>query len=288
LNGQYWGVYNLREKISKHYIAQHYGVADEDTIDILKGNGNNEQCIVASNVYESSTKGLKDYKDLIAYCENRNCDLSDPSAYDFVCSQVDADQFAMYCAFEIIIGNTDTGNIKWWRSSEKDNKWRWIQYDYCWAMNGDVSTRPANESVGYRRDFFWKYFDPAGHGAGKGFSTVLGRSMMSNNEFVKLFLKWCAYFYNEVYTPEKILAKCDELQENIRKEMETYDLVRWRPYHDLSTKGWNSHCDKIRQYARNYQDWYLYYCQHYINEHTHYHLSDDEMIRLFGKVGKIS
>ena len=288
LNGQYWGVYNLREKISKHYIAQHYGVADEDTIDILKGNGNNEQCIVASNVYESSTKGLKDYKDLIAYCENRNCDLSDPSAYDFVCSQVDADQFAMYCAFEIIIGNTDTGNIKWWRSSEKDNKWRWIQYDYCWAMNGDVSTRPANESVGYRRDFFWKYFDPAGHGAGRGFSTVLGRSMMSNNEFVKLFLKWCAYFYNEVYTPEKILAKCDELQENIRKEMETYDLVRWRPYHDLSTKGWNTHCDKIRQYARNYQDWYLYYCQHYINEHTHYHLSDDEMIRLFGKVGKIS
>ena len=281
LNGQYWGVYNLREKISKFYIAQHYGIQDVDSLDILKWNGNNEQCVVCGD-------GLKDYKDLIAYCESKNCDLSNPADYDYVCSQVDADQFAMYCAFEIIIGNTDTGNIKWWRSSEKDNKWRWIQYDYCWAMNGDVSTKPASESTGYRRDYFWKYFDPAGHGSGKGFSTVLGRSMMSNNEFVKLFLKWCAYFYNEVFTPEKILAKCDELQENIRHEMETYDLVRWRPYHDLSTKGWNSHCDKIRQYARNYQDWYLYYCQHYINEHTNYHLSDDEMIRLFGKVGKIS
>ena len=281
LNGQYWGVYNLREKISKHYIAQHYGVEDEDTIDILKGNGNNEQCIVAGN-------GLQDYKDLIAYCENHNCNLSNQADYDYVCSQVDADQFAMYCAFEIIIGNTDTGNIKWWRSSEKDNKWRWIQYDYCWAMNGDNASQSAENSTGYRRDFFWRYFDPAGHGAGKGFSTVLGRSMLSNNDFVKLFLKYCAYFYKEVYTPEKIVAKVNELQENIRNEMETYDLVRWRPYHNLSTKGWNSHVDKIRQYANNYQDWYLYYCQNFINKHTNYHLSDDEMIQLFGKVGKIS
>ena len=281
INGQYWGVYNLREKISKHYIAQHYGVEDEDTIDILKGNGNNDQCVVCGD-------GLQDYKDLIKYCENHNCDLSNQADYDYVCKQIDADQFAMYCAFEIIIGNTDTGNIKWWRSSEKDNKWRWIQYDYCWAMNGDNPSQEASSSTGFRRDYFWKYFDPAGHGAGKSFSTVLGRSMMSNNEFVKIFLKYCAYFYNEVYTPEKILAKVDYLQENIRKEMETWDLVRWRPYHDLSTKGWNSHCDKIRNYAKNYQDWYLYYCQHYINEHTHYHLSDDEMISLFGKVGKIS
>ena len=287
LNGQYWGVYNLREKISKHYIAQHYGIEDEDTIDILKGNGNNEQCIVCSNAYETANKGLTDYKNLIAYCENHNCDLSNRADYDYVCSQIDADQFAMYCAFEIIIGNTDTGNIKWWRSSEKDNKWRWIQYDYCWAMNGDISTQEASKSSGYRRDFFWRYFDPVGHGANRAFSTVLGRSMLSNNEFVKIFLKYCAYFYNEVFTPDKILAKTDQLQENIRREMETFDLVRWRPYHDLSTKGWNSHCDKIRQYARNYQDWYLYYCQHFINEHTNYHLSDDEMIQLFGKVGKI-
>ena len=288
LNGQYWGVYNLREKISKHYIAQHYGIEDEDTIDILKGNGNNEQCIVCSNAYETANKGLTDYKNLIAYCENHNCDLSNQADYDYVCSQIDADQFAMYCAFEIIIGNTDTGNIKWWRSSEKDNKWRWIQYDYCWAMNGDNPNQAAESSTGYRRDYFWRYFDPEGHGANRGFSTVLGRSMLSNNEFVKIFLKYCAYFYNEVYTPEKILAKCDELQNNIRSEMETYDLVRWRPYHNLSTKGWNSHCDKIRQYARNYQDWYLYYCQNFINKHTNYHLSDDEMVQLFGKVGKIS
>lgn len=281
INGQYWGVYNLREKISKWYIAQHYGINDVSTIDILKGNANNDQCIIAGN-------GLADYMALIKYCEDHNCNLSNQADYDYVCSQIDADQFALYCAFEIIIGNTDTGNIKCWRSSELDNKWRWIQYDYCWAMNGDNPGTAAEKSTGYRRDFFWRYFDPAGHGAGQGFSTVLGRSMLSNNEFVKIFLKYCAYFFKEVYTTEKIVNKCNELQNNIRNEMETYDLQRWYPYNKLSTKGWNTHCSKIREYAQNYPNWYLYYCQHFINEHTNYHLSDEEMIELFGRVGKIS
>ena len=41
LNGEYWGHYNLRERINKWFIAQHEGVTDEeqiDQIDIIKGN----------------------------------------------------------------------------------------------------------------------------------------------------------------------------------------------------------------------------------------------------------
>ena len=41
LNDQYWGVYNLREKVSKFFLAQHYGISDPSMIDILVGNGNN-------------------------------------------------------------------------------------------------------------------------------------------------------------------------------------------------------------------------------------------------------
>lgn len=56
---------------------------------------------------------------MIQYCKDHNCDLSDKSAYDYVCSQVDVENYAMYIALEIIVGNTDTGNIKFWRSSER-------------------------------------------------------------------------------------------------------------------------------------------------------------------------
>ena len=33
INGQYWGHYNLREKINKHFVAQWEGVTDSDEID---------------------------------------------------------------------------------------------------------------------------------------------------------------------------------------------------------------------------------------------------------------
>lgn len=283
LNGEYWGVYNLREKVSKFYIAQHFGIEDTDSIDILVGNGKS----TGNVVNDVNGDALQDYMDLIAFCQGKNCDLSNDSDYKYVCDRVDVRNFAQYCAFEIIVGNTDTGNIKWWRSTELDNKWRWLAYDFCWAFNREDASTDITKTSGYRRDFFSKYFNPAGHGAGNSFDTTLGRSLMSNNQFVEIFLYYCADFFNNVYTPEKINAKVDELQGNIRFEMETYDLARWQPYIHLSVKGWNSHVNNIRNYANNYQDYFLKYCQNYINNNTHYKLTDAKMIELFGRVSNL-
>ena len=279
INGQYWGVYNLREKVSKFFLAQHYGIEDPNTIDILVGNGNNAASVVAGN-------GLDDYQAIINFCKSKNYNLSNDSDYQYVADRIDIDNFAQYCAFEIIVGNTDTGNIKFWRSSELDNKWRWIAYDFCWAMNRESANSNVNTTSGYRRDFFSKYFDPAGHGAAH-FDTTLGRSLLQNNKFVERFLYYCADFFNNVYTPEKIVAKVDELQSAIKFEMENYDLPRWEPYIHLSVKGWNAHCNNIRNYGNNYQDYFLKYCQDFINKNTNYKLTDAKMKELFGRVSNL-
>lgn len=276
LNGQYWGVYNLREKVSKFYVAQHYGIEDVDTIDMLKGNGTNEGYVVCGD-------GLQDYKDLIEFCKSKNYDLSNASDYAYVTARVDVENYALYAAQQIIVGNTDTGNIKWWRSSELDNKWRWLCYDYCWAMNGGSQSADVTTTSGYSRDFFWRYFDPAGHGAGKGFSTELGRSLLSNNDFVEIFLRQCAYLFNEVYTPEKIFAKSDELKANIYDEMVNWDIARWAQWNNQSVNGWESHSKGAKIYAENFQPYYLKYCKNFINEHTNYNLTDQKMIELFGR-----
>ena len=38
LNGQYWGIHNIREKINEHYVAGNFGV-DPDEVNLLEGNG---------------------------------------------------------------------------------------------------------------------------------------------------------------------------------------------------------------------------------------------------------
>ena len=35
INGEYWGIQNLRERINKYYIEQHYNV-DKDNIDLVE------------------------------------------------------------------------------------------------------------------------------------------------------------------------------------------------------------------------------------------------------------
>ncbi|MBN1874423.1 MAG: CotH kinase family protein [Anaerolineae bacterium] len=39
LNGEYWGIHNLRERYDEHYLARVYGV-DPDNVDLLTGNSN--------------------------------------------------------------------------------------------------------------------------------------------------------------------------------------------------------------------------------------------------------
>lgn len=268
LNGQYWGVYNLREKISRSFIAQHYSITNKDSIDVMKWNG----------VYAAGNPDcVNDYKALIDFCESKNCDLSNYGDYEYVCSQIDVENFAMYCAVEIVTGNNDSGNIKWWRSSEKDGKWRWILYDFDDAMARN-DERDDDSTNGYRRDFFSKYFHPKGHGAGKGFSTVLARSLLKNNDFVEIFLKYCAVMVNEVYSPEKIVAKVDALSGNIASEIE-WDFPRW----SLTVKNWKAHINNVRGYANHYQEYYFKYLKNYINKNTNYKLTDQKMMEIFGR-----
>ena len=263
INGQYWGVYNLREKITKYFIASHYDIADPDSIDILMGNGNN-MCVISGD-------GWEDYTDMVEWAGSH--DLSNSANYEYICSLMDVENFAAYTAAEIVVGNTDTGNIKYWRTKETDNKWRWLFYDFCWAMNRNDNYSDSSTS-GYRRNFFSKYFNEQGHGAGKSTSTVLVRALLQNASFRALFLEKVALMLNEVFTPEKINARIDELQAAIFDEMQ-YDVDIWD---DITYTSWQQHCDHIREYANNYQEYCLKYVQDYFS------LSDSEMMSIFGRV----
>jgi len=249
LNGEYWGVYNLREKINKHYLAQHYGIADPETIDILVGNG---AVVSGSN---------EDYKAMVAWADSH--DLSKKENYDYMCSLMDVENFATYCAMQIYVNNTDTGNIKFWRSESLDNKWRWLTYDFCWGMmGGQYISRNGLE----------QYTNAKGHGVGDMFSTVLIRSLLKNDEFEEIFLNACAKMVNEVFTPEKVRARVDECQAAIDEEMKR-DTELWS---EMSYEGWKRSVERIREFGDGRPETFIQQTKDY------FHLSDAETEALFG------
>ena len=266
LDGKYWGVYDFMEKITEHFVAERFHLSNPKSVDLLFGNGN-QNCVLAGN-------GWQDYTDMVEWAGSH--DLSDSANYDHICTMMDTENYATYVAAEIIVGNTDSANIKYWRSAEYDNKWRWIFYDFCWAMNRD-DNREDQYSSGYRRDFFSRYFDPEGHGNSKAASTVLIRALLQNSTFRQMFLEKVALMINDVYTPEKINAMVDRLQGNISEEMK-YNVDLWD---GQNYSSWQDHCNNIRKYADNYQDYALKYVQAYFS------LSDSEMNTLFGRTSKL-
>lgn len=251
LDGKYWGVYFMREKINKHFLSQHYDIADPDSIDLLVGNG-------------SAVTGTSDgYKAMLEYATTH--DLSQKEHYDYICNLVDVKNLAEYTAMEIYVGNTDTGNIKYWKSP--NTKWQWLTYDFCWGMN-------SSSTVGYSWNSFAKYLSEKGHGVGSGFSNKLIKSLLKNSEFEEIFLQACAKMVNEVFTPEKVVARVDEIEALIDAEM-VRDTELWD---GMSYEGWKKSVNRLREFAQNRPSYFIRYAQ------EQFGLSNSKTTEVFGRL----
>lgn len=124
INGEYWGHYNLREKINKYMIAQYEGVTDEnqiDAIDILARTGRDE-------FVQNGHNG--DWLALCDFC--RKNDLNVPENLQYVTERLDVENMFTHAAYEIILGNVDFTNVRVYRVP--GGKWRYLLFDVeaCW------------------------------------------------------------------------------------------------------------------------------------------------------------
>ena len=92
LNGEYWGLYKIREKVNEHFIASKANV-DPDEIDIIT---NYDEVVHGTN---------EDYLNLRNFIETNN--LADSSNYEYVKTQVDIDNFIIHNVIQIYGDNRD-------------------------------------------------------------------------------------------------------------------------------------------------------------------------------------
>ncbi len=258
LNGEYWGHYNMRERVNKWSVAQWEGVTDEsviDNIDILKGNGNN-----AARVLNGSND---EYMELMDYVRSHN--LANEEALQYVTDRVDVQNYFDYQIAEIFWANSDNGNIKYYKVP--GGKWKWILYDLDWGIN-------TGEDNGYKRDGFLHVLNENGTGYNDSFDNDIIRGLLDNKEMEQLFIERCAYYINEVYTEENILAAIDELQSQMAPEMEAH-YERW-PEHG-SVSSWQRHIDRLKTFA--------HYRGAYMKVHLQdwFDISETQMQSLFGE-----
>jgi len=207
INGQYWGLYNLREKLNENYVVSHYPGTQKGKLDIIKGN---------SNVRAGSNA---DFKELLEYV--RSHDLSQKEAYDYVCSKVDVDEYIDYIIAETFFTNTDSGNVRFWRSTEEGSpysKYRWMMFDLDWGIFGGT----------YKWNYIEEYFNPEGHGIGHGFTTVLSCGLLKNKAWREKFIERYAWHLKNTFAPERMDTILDAMKAEIQDEMPRH-IARWGP-----------------------------------------------------------
>ena len=134
IDGQYWGHYNLRERICKSNICQFEGwEGDEDDIDLIKAN---------TNVMQGSNDTMVQLLDYV-----KSHDMTTDEAYQVLDSAIDIQNYIEYLAIQMYTGNTDTLNVKRYRTPKADGKWRWVRHfsrvQLCDPINGSPPGSPV-------------------------------------------------------------------------------------------------------------------------------------------------
>ncbi len=224
INGEYWGLYYLREKLNDNYISYKYGY-EKGTFDLIKSQ------------YMVRAGSSADYKALTNWLKKNK--LTSKKNYEYFCSQVDIDSLIQFWIIQTFVSNNDTGNIRCYKA--EDGKWRWMLYDFDWAF-----------MIGYvNRDLIDLHMlDPEGHGATNNMNNIMTRRLLENDDFREKFCTEYIKALKYVLNYERTSSILTSLQSSIKSEIpRQYD--RWK---QPSTQLQQNQVNNIKRFLQKRPD----------------------------------
>lgn len=130
LNGQYFGVYELREKANEGYFKENYG-NDMDSLDLLS-----VSYFYGAGILRTVKGSDTSFFDMLNFIST--FDNTSPNYLKYCDNKIDIKNFADYIIGENWIGNTDWiyNNMKLARPRTFDNKWKFFLQDIEWGLGG--------------------------------------------------------------------------------------------------------------------------------------------------------
>ena len=225
LNGQYRGLYNLREKVNEDFLATRHGI-DPDAIDILEKDG---------EVIEGDGADYRALMDFVAAS-----DLSIRENYEYVTERIDLENYLRYMVAQIYYNNRDWpgNNLKYWRSPELDNKWRWILFDT------DFGAALWDRDAWIRNTLGYALSEQHDGFSNPPWSTLLLRRMVEQPAFRERFINQFADEMNRRFLPERTQDSIDRNAARIAAEIPRA-YARWDGPHE-----WSAEVEQMKRFFR--------------------------------------
>ncbi|MCP5515718.1 MAG: CotH kinase family protein [Verrucomicrobiales bacterium] len=228
INGEYWGIYNLREKMNEDYLLSHHPFAGPGGVDLIEGLG--KVNAGSGTVYNQMRQYLTANS------------LSDDTRYDFVAeTYLDIDNFIDYQIAILYGQNFDIGNVKCWRPRAPRGRFRWMLYDQDYSFNlwpPDVYVPAMGRDYANYDNMFRFYTSGTNpsvgwpNGAGQ---TLIFRSLLANDRFKARFIRRCTDLLNSLLREDRVQATIALMAAPIRPEIADH-LRRWS-WDELVARG---------------------------------------------------
>lgn len=213
MNGEYRGIYSLKENLNEDLLAERYGVSPESFVFVRRSQG---------------IKASAELQQLFRFCEEE--DMADPAIYARFCDMFDIDNFIDYVLMEGFSGNTDMKeNVGYFRSEEIDGRWRFLFYDLDCSFY---------EFEGGMRVLFGGYAKPSA-----GLTTML-KSLCRNEEFRDRLLRRYAQWIEGPLSPENLERTIDRMAAEIEPE-----VPRDRMKVGIRLSYWYDQLEVLRSFA---------------------------------------
>jgi hypothetical protein len=287
INGEYWGILNIRERYDRHYLERVYGVNsdrvqiltnrntvkypdDEDPID---DDPDNED----PGVNEPSERLINEhYENMVQFIDEQ--DLSVQENMDYVATRMDIDNYLDYFSAQIYYGNTDwpQSNIDFWRYDTEyhpnapkghDGRWRWLLFDADRSL-GLVTQADfdmiewviVRENIRYvetgREDNEWP--------------NLILRNLLENEQFYNDFINRLSDHLNTAFLTDRVISVIDSLKAPLEPVINEH-ISRW-PRNHRNRERWD---DRV-------QGMYLYatHRPRFLREHMMKHFDLGESLKL--------
>ena len=205
LNGDYWGIYGIREKFDEHYVEDNHGI-DADSVDLIS----REAALAGSNDHYFDSYNLL-----------MSTNATDISFYGLFESRFDIDNYIDYFTIQTFIQNMDWMGIQWglnntklWRPQRTNGKWRYMLFD-------------TDASYGYfGQNIYENYMNKARSPSVVNSHSQIFNKVLENPQFKCQFTNRYSDLVNTIFQPNNVTYEASKIKNQLYNGMQDH-IDRW-------------------------------------------------------------
>jgi hypothetical protein len=235
INGEYWGIYNIRENYDDWYIATNYEADISEVVMLSK---------YYLSVEVGKSEDRNHFLEMLQFIKENveSGKINDPDVYEHINTLIDIDNFINYFASEIFFRNYDwpKGNIHFWRVRTEayepdapyghDGRWRCMMFDVdaSFGLWDQLVSDNTFKNARKRNELF--------------------SLLLENDEFKYQFINTMADLINSILKTEYVTKKIEDTKSVLEPEILEH-MRRWN-YDNASMVKWNEYIQVMITFAK--------------------------------------